>query len=163
MVASATLALAGCGREDADGRAAPTDARGAGTESDTDSVEPDVRLLDELLADVDATAALVASLVQREQRLAGRLAPLTELHRTHRAALAEAAPDERPDQADGERLPRGRAAALDAVRLREVALQTRLAEGAVAAESGTFARMLASMSAAVGQQLTTTLPEGGSA
>ena len=37
----------------------------------------------------------------------------------------------------------------------EEALQSRLVEACVAAESGTFARMLASMSAAVGQQLRT--------
>jgi hypothetical protein len=140
------VALSGCGR------AAP-EGRSAGAPSADE--DPDTVLLEAVLAQVDATTALVATLRRRERGLRQPLAAVAATHDAHRTRLAAAAP-QRPGTADptGD-LPRGRAAALDVVRRQEQALQQRLADAAVEAQSGSFARMLASMAAGIAQHLTT--------
>lgn len=80
--------------------------------------------------------------------LSGALVPLLTLHDSHLALLgADTAAAGHPT------VPGRSAAALARVRARERQLQEQLAALALEAVSGTFARALASMSAAVAQQL----------
>ncbi len=75
---------------------------------------------------------------------AGGFPDLAQLHKTHIEALDGTPPTSSPGHAS-----------TSAVRRRERALQADLVEAAMAAESGALARLLASMSAAVSQQLVT--------
>jgi hypothetical protein len=102
----------------------------------TPSADPDTALVDGVLTDLRAAA--------RAASRAG-LTGWAALHRVHIEAL----------QGDPPRMAAGAAQGVDpaAVLRREQQLQQRLVEAAVAAESGVLARLLASMSAAVGQRL----------
>ncbi|GAA4690053.1 hypothetical protein [Nocardioides conyzicola] len=101
-------------------------ARPAGPASADD---PDGSLVDEVVARITATAAL-----------AGRVPGLVAMHTAHLDAL------------DAEPPVPGRAA-LPRLRRSEQQLQRFLVGAAMTAESGQLARLLASMSAAVSQQL----------
>jgi hypothetical protein len=76
---------------------------------------------------------------------------LRDLQRTHRAHLAELA--DSPARSRRIRVEGDDAAALRRVRTTEQQLQRRLAETAVDAQSGPLAALLASMAAAIAQQL----------
>jgi hypothetical protein len=126
------------------------------TEVPTEPAEedPDVSLLREQLAGIVETAALVTATSRRHRPLRRQLRALQEMHAAHRDVLGEAAADgtAEPSGARG-RVPRRKGQALAAVRGREEQLAAALERGAVAAESGSFARALASMSASVTQHL----------
>lgn len=128
------------------------------TVTGTPDEDPDVVLLRRQVAEIDATAALVATTVRRHRSLADVLRPVARMHAAHRALLADADAADAAEQAPGRdgrrpRVPRRAEQALDAVRRREGRLADGLADAAVAAESGSFARALASMSASVSQHL----------
>lgn len=116
---------------------------------DTDA---DTGLLTAALDAIDEVVVLLTTVRRREASLRASLTPLVRLHEAHRALLTEAAPDQHPPKVSRARLPR-RGSARAAVVEREHALAAHLAEAAVAAESGTFARVLASMSAGIGQHV----------
>jgi hypothetical protein len=78
-----------------------------------------------------------------------QLAELAKVHRAHLEALGSS---ERPDR-PGPRRAADADAALALVQRREQRLRGLLADRAVEAQSGRLARLLASMSAAVAQQL----------
>ncbi|MFC7494855.1 MULTISPECIES: hypothetical protein [unclassified Nocardioides] len=115
--AGGVLAASACGQ---DGAAPPVPA----TDGDPDEV-----LVDEVVAQVTATAALT-----------GREPALTEMHTAHLAALEAEAPT-------------AAAASRKQLRRAERDLQEFLVDAAMRAESGPLARLLASMSASVAQHL----------
>lgn len=109
----------------------------------------DELLVEEVVARIGATAALVGGALDGFPGLVPQRRALARLHAAHLAAL-DASPTEGGAPAPA---PRTRAEALRLVRRRESALQRFLVGASVAAESGALARLLASMSAAVAQRL----------
>lgn len=93
--------------------------------------------------------------LRRYPQLHARVQPLLDLHRTHLASLEHAIPKEagRPGRFHtyvAARTPKRALRRLTAV---ETALQSAMAQQAMAALNGELALLLASMSAAVGQRL----------
>lgn len=115
----------------------------------------DVLTLEAAHAEVLATAALLDAIAQRHRRLAPALEPLVRVHRAHADVLAGAAPEDPPTRPPSGRSPRTAAKALALVRSTEESTQNRLEGWALDARSGTFARLLGSMAAAIGQQYST--------
>lgn len=95
---------------------------------------------------------LVARVAARHRGLAGALADVTLMHQAHADLLAEAG--EASEEIAPRPVPGRSATALALVLTEERGLQRTLAESAGGAASGSFARALASMSAAVAQQRT---------
>lgn len=129
-----------------------------GPDEEIDGSTEDERAADDATVTAAATAiatvrGLVAATSERHIGLAGALAPLLAVHEAHLALLATDASARTPG-----RVGARSAAALARVRRAETDLQARLAALAGTATSGSFARALASMSAAVAQQLVV-LPE----
>ena len=138
----AGIGATGC---DADARREGSPARAPTSEQP--AADPDSALVDAVVAEVAEVAGVVAGAARARRALSDELATWRRLHLAHLAAL-EAEADERPTRV------RGSAAELRSlVRRREAALQRWLADGAVAARSGPLASLLATMSAAVAQQL----------
>jgi hypothetical protein len=142
--------LAGCdlgdpGSDDPDSAPAPS----SGAE------DPDAGLVDDVVDEVSATLLLVETLRRRHNSLRRSLGGLARVHEAHLKVLGS-------NGRSGRRPPRtGSAAeALAVLRTRELRHQRLLADRAVAAQSGRLARLLASMSAAVAQQLTVLAEEG---
>lgn len=134
---------------------APSGSLGA-----TPAEDPDAALVDAVLAELGELSALVAA-ATRFAPLRASMRALAGLHAAHREALeGEPATGRSPEAFPGP------AEALRRVRVREQQAQRRLADWAVAAESGALARLLASMSAGVAQQLAVlpaVLPAGAGA
>jgi hypothetical protein len=139
-------ALAGCDLGGSGSDSAPTPPAG--------TADPDAELLVAVQDDIAATAMLVDALGRRHGSIRRPLADLARVHGAHLEVLGSREPT-------GERPPRTRSAedALALLRTRELRHQRLLADHALAARSGRLARLLASMSAAIAQQLTL-LPEG---
>jgi hypothetical protein len=119
----------------------------SGTPAATPTEDPDAALVDRVLAELGEVSALVSD-AARFAPLRASMRTLGELHAAHRDALAGGPVTGRSPAAFA-----GAAQALRRVRAREQQTQRRLADWAVAAESGALARLLASMSAGVAQQL----------
>jgi hypothetical protein len=117
--------------------------------------DPDSGLVEQVGEDVAATLLLIESLRRRHASLRGPLGELARVHEAHLEVLGSR-------RRSGRRPPRTNSAAqaLTTLSTREKRHQRFLADRAVAAQSGRLARLLASMSAAVAQQLTL-LPEEG--
>ncbi len=133
------VAVGGCDLEDLDPRSEPAPV------TPTTSAPPedaDVDLVEAVVTDLSAALG-AASALRGADRATGRA--FTRLHRRHLTEL---------DAAD-EVITAGGPDRLAAVLRTERRLQRRLAEAAVAAESGELAAVLASMSAAVAQLLAT--------
>lgn len=120
--------------------------------------DADLLTLEAAYAEVLATAALLDSVAQRHQRLATTLQPLIRVHQAHADALAGAAPQDPTPTTPTSRSPRQISRALALVRSTEETTQSRLSGWALDARSGTFARLLASMSVAIAQH-SSTLPD----
>jgi hypothetical protein len=105
------------------------------TSTPTPTADPDTDLVATVLEELEGAYQLT---------VAGGFPALTAMHAAHIEALDGTAPT-----------PSAARATPGAVRRNEKRVQALLVESAVAAESGTLARLLASMSAAVSQQLTT--------
>jgi hypothetical protein len=132
--------LAGCDLGSDDPGSAPTPA--------ADPDDPDTGLVAEVVDDLVATLGIVEAVRHRQRSLRRQLGELAQVHRAHLEALGS---NERPDR-PGPRTA-GADAALALVRRREQRHQRLLADRAAQAQSGRLARLLASMSAAVAQQL----------
>jgi hypothetical protein len=137
-------------------------------------VDPDVLLAATVLADEQRLLELVDATLARFPRLTDVLTPTRDAHAAHVALLEEAAPDEPlpsaspteapstpsttstpGSEADGEtQVPRDRRRALREVARSEDDLALVDKRSAFAAESGAFARVLASMAASAAQQAT---------
>lgn len=130
LLAGAAIALAGCDLLPA-----------------TDPAEPPAPTADELLVGSVAAAVLTARDLAASRP--GGL-PYAALHEAHLAALGRPVTSTSPVSPASTPTPMPAQADLVAT---EQALQTTLVEAAVGAEDGELARLLASMSAAVAQQL----------
>ena len=118
-------------------------------------LSPDVAAAVKAVTDLRARQADLAEVVGDFPGLTGRLAPLRSMHQAHLAVLEPAVPDgvdtsPRPSLGPA---PVNAAQALARTRTEETGHRALLVDLAVAAESGPFARLLGSMSAAVSQQL----------
>jgi hypothetical protein len=123
-------------------------------------VDPDVALLEEVSRATSEVVALYEGVIEQHRSLRGDLRPLLVAHREHVQALGQAAP---PEEAGNDRTRRGSATAQtphvprrpgQAVRrLQSTERDTsdRLLEATRQAQSGGFARLLASMSASSAQ------------
>ena len=100
--------------------------------------DPDADLVDEAVARISATAAVAAQVPQ-----------LVAMHTAHLAALEADTATASPSGS-----PSGPPTTRADVRRAERDLKTYLVDASLRAESGPLARLLASMSAAVSQQLT---------
>lgn len=118
---------------------------GSGASPDAD---PDESLVDEVRTEIAATAAVVLAAGRGRPSVSRRVGDYRRLHDRHLAALPGETGRVRRVQVAGDE-----AGALGRVTAAENRLQRRLADAAVAAESGPLAALLASMSAAVAQLL----------
>lgn len=141
----AGLSAAGC---DATTSGTKPVAPTSGTPATDPPEDPDRALVDDVRRQVGEVAALVRATVDRRPGLAAELRGLDRLHRRHLAALPGAGQPPTSPRAHG-----GAVELRSRVRAREASLQRSLADAAVAARSGPLAALLASMSAAVAQQL----------
>ena len=153
LAAAPLAALTGCRWGPADDASPAPTPTGSATPADDDTA-----IAADALQATTYVAALVAEVAARHRGLAGPLADVTLMHEAHADLLAEAG-----EPADGPTpppIPATSRRALALVLTEERNLQRALADGAGRAASGTFARALASMSAAVAQQRTVlaTLP-----
>ena len=121
------------------------------------SPSPDVAVATTALAAVRAMVDALRATVTSFPATRGDLAPLLSMHRAHVATLVDAVPGGATPSTSAPTyaVPGGRPAALRELRRREGQLQARLGELAVQAQSGEFARLLASMGAGTGQRLAT--------
>ena len=134
--------LAGCDLGSDDPSSTPAPAKGQD--------DPDAALVSDVVDDLVATLTLVESVRHRHGSLRRQLGELAKVHRAHLEALGSTGrPDRRGPKAAGATAD----AALALVRRREQRHQRFMADRAVDAQSGRLARLLASMSAAVAQQL----------
>lgn len=134
------------------------DASGGTATTPPREVSPDVALAVSAVERIGRVADLLDRTVAHHRRLRHPLAGLAALHAAHLRLLRQAVPDDQEQQPGaGTRRPRGAPhdahAALRSVLHAERSLRPQLEGLAVRAESGEFARLLAAMSAAVGQQL----------
>lgn len=141
------LALAACDLDPRSGDAEPDDAEAP--------ADPDLTALADTVAATAEVAALVAATTSAHPDLGARLTGFGDLHVVHQEALAGAV-DDLPEATAAPTppvVPTARPQALAAVRRAESTFAKQLAGRAQRAESGTFARLLAVMSAAVQQEL----------
>jgi hypothetical protein len=139
------LVAAGCTAESSDDPTTPS----------TTSVPPvdaDQALVDDVVAALAALHGYVDALAREVPALRPALRPFRRLHAAHLEALDGPVQDRAHDRAATPTAGDPAAAARELVR-REQQLQRRLATASVRAESGTLAKLLASMSAAVAQHL----------
>jgi hypothetical protein len=141
--------LSACDLDDLDPRGDdPTPAATTGA-----PIDEDQSLVDDVVAELLRMAALVAQAQARFPGLRRSTAPWRRLHAAHLEALGGG---QAATRAAGR--PTTAAATLRELRTQEAQLQRRLADWSVAAGSGALARLLASMSAAVAQQLAAPAP-----
>ena len=140
-------------------------APGAGTPlatAERSDEQVDADLLDRVVADTTTAESLLAATVVQHPGLAGALGGLQAMHAAHRELLAASLDGDPTGAVLVPPVPGRSRRALAGVRRHENQLQRQLAELALDARSGQFARILASMAAAVGQQ-TSALPRPGQA
>jgi hypothetical protein len=145
------VACAGCTRQSETPPAAPVR---------TSEEDPDVALVTGVLTAEQAVLDLVESVLQRHQGLRTLLTSTREVHRAHIELLAAAVPEggtaspspASPPPSPAVPVPTRPARALAAVVRAEDDLCLVDKRSAFAAESGGFARILASMGAAAAQQ-----------
>ena len=115
------------------------------------TVTPDVRTATAALAAVRATHAAVRATAQRFPAAAGSLAGLAAMHAAHERSLVDAVPEQarKASPATPYAVPRRRTAALTRLQANEAHLHDTLQALADRAESGDFARLLASMAAGI--------------
>lgn len=137
-------------------------------------VDPDVAVAAEALADQRAMVELIEATQRRHRGLGELLAPALATHQAHMRMLKDAVPDDVPvspsgspsasaspsasgspqpgPHVPGPHVPRDQARALGRVVRAEQELRTSTKRLAFKAESGAFARVLGSMTAAAAQQ-----------
>lgn len=157
--AAALVALTAC---EADGGTPRRPATPSGTAPDGShaATDPDLTLVEDVVAEVTAALALVEAARGRGRTLSRRLAGLADTHRAHLDLLDAGTT---PPPADDPSLRGGAGAVVRRVAERERVLQRRLTGRAVAAESGQLAALLAAIVAAVAQQVALLEAPGGAA
>jgi hypothetical protein len=124
------------------------------------AADPDIAVAAEALAGERAVLDAVTATSTRHPDLAAALTPVMAAHEAHVTLLAAAAPDENPSASATAgpsdvppfRVPAKVAAAVRRLAMLELELSTEAKRHAFAAESGAFARLLASMAASAAQQ-----------
>jgi hypothetical protein len=124
---------------------------------------PDVAVATTALAEIKILSSAVATTAKRFPATRPQLNGLTRLHRAHEASLADAVPKGADTSGSSTApapyvVPRQRDAALRSLRAREQQLHDTLDGLALRAQSGEFARLLASMGAGIGQRLAVLAP-----
>lgn len=116
---------------------------------------PDVAVATRALAEIKAVRVAVTRTVSRYPAARPGLIPLVSMHQAHEKSLADAVPERArpPSKPAPYAVPRRRAAALKRLATREQGLHATIDALALRAQSGDFARLLASMGAAVDQRL----------
>lgn len=116
---------------------------------------PDVAVATRAVAEITAIRSAVVATLRRYPSSRSRLTALLAMHRAHEASLVDAVPDRaRSSSAPAPYVvPRRREAALSQLTAKERQLHVTLDRLALRAQSGDFARLLASMGAAVTQHL----------
>jgi hypothetical protein len=147
-VGMAALLVSGCSVEN------PTSADKAPRPSS--ELAPDVMVAVRALAEIRAVRVAVSSTVSRYPPVRPNLVPIVQMHRAHEASLVDAVPDRARAAASPAPyvVPRKRAVAMRKLGAREQRLHDTLAVLSLRAESGDFARLLASMGAGINQRLT---------
>lgn len=143
------LPLAGCALND------PLDRRRTPAAEAVPALAPDVGVAVEAVARIRAVEAALSATTQRHAGMAAALAGLAAMHTAHVDALEEAVPD-RVDTGSSQApttVPDSPVEARRALVAAERRLHDELTELAMRAQSGLFARLLASMVAAISQQL----------
>jgi hypothetical protein len=152
-------ALVGCTSGDGDDPAEVIDGQSGAKD---DSRDPDIEVAALALSSQRATIGLLQSTARRHRQLARTLSSVTAAHQAHADLLAEAVPDDRPaastpspagTSADRFSVPRSIEKALTRLVTAEDGLSTVLKRQAFEAQSGQFARLLASMAAASAQHV----------
>lgn len=152
--AAAAAVATGCTSSD-DSR--PSATRTA-SPSHSPGTDPDVKIAATALAKERAMLERVSATARRHPRLAATLDGTRAAHRAHVALLTKAVPDDTPYRSPSPRagssvrVPRKPVPALSALAAAERRLGDAGARSSLAARSGPFARLLASMSAAASQQ-----------
>jgi hypothetical protein len=151
------LALAGCSGDDSGGDSGDSGDSGIGKNPprDTSELAPDVAVATAALERIRATRAAVDATSTRHPVLGRELADVTEMHAAHEESLVDAVPERaRPDSPPATyTVPPRRRVAARRLAVAETELHAALDELALRAESGDFARLLASMGAGIAQQL----------
>ena len=116
---------------------------------------PDVAVATSALAEIRAVRSAVDKTLARFPESRPRLVPFGQMHRAHEKSLADAVPARAQPAATPAPyvVPRKRDVALTGLATREQRLHDTLDALALRAQSGDFARLLASMGAAVSQRL----------
>lgn len=116
---------------------------------------PDVAVATSALSEIRAVHSAVSGTLSRFPAARSQLARLSTMHQVHERSLADAVPDRASTSAAPApyAVARSRDVALRNLATREQRLHDTLDGLALRAQSGDFARLLASMGAAVSQQL----------
>lgn len=145
--AGAGLVLAGC--------SVANPARRERRPATTAELAPDVAVAARALSEIRAVRTAVLRTQARFPATRAQLGPVAGMHVAHERTLVDAVPA-RTDTSTTPApyaVPRRRATALRDLATREQQLHDALDDLALRAQSGDFARLLASMGAALGQQL----------
>lgn len=159
LVALGGAVVAGC---TATGDSRPASARRTPAPTRRSGVNPDVTLAAAVLHDERAMLDRLVATVHAHPTLAGPLAGARAAHRAHVSLLTKAVPDDEPSTSPsagptpaGRRRPKvppKPVPALTALAQAEQRLSRAGGRSSLAARSGAFARVLASMAAAAAQQ-----------
>ena len=125
------------------------------TPKPTADLAPDVAVASRALTEITAVREAAARTLSRHPGTRPALAPVVRMHRAHETSLADAVPRQaRPTATPAPyAVPRRREVALQRLASRERRLHRTLDTLALRAQSGDFARLLASMGTAVDQRL----------
>jgi hypothetical protein len=145
---AAAVALAGCSNDPEPGSREPATPAG---------LAPDVAVATRALAEIVAVREAVNGTLRRFPVARSTIGSLLALHTAHEATLVDAVPDRaRPSTKPAPYVvPRRLEKALSTLAAREQRLHDTLDGLALRAQSGQFARLLASMGASIHQRLAT--------
>ena len=148
LVGIGGLALTACSDDAEPGTREPASPAG---------LAPDVAVATQALTEIRAVREAVVATLARFPDTRSTIGPLVPMHRAHEATLVDAVPDRaRPSTAPTPyAVPGRREKALAKIAAREQRLHDTLDGLALRAQSGQFARLLASMGTAVHQRLAT--------
>jgi hypothetical protein len=122
---------------------------------ETAAVSPDVTVAIQAVAVIRAAHSAATTTLQRHPALRPRLTALLDMHQAHLDALADAVPDASPATPGASRfvVPADPQVALHTIVVLETGAQSTITGLALRAQSGAFARLLASITAATAQRL----------
>ncbi|MGI9155884.1 MAG: hypothetical protein ACR2FG_04510 [Marmoricola sp.] len=127
----------------------------ASTKPGSEGVSPDVQIVVGLVGAMRRSVTLLEDTRAQHPKLAAQVTPLLAVQRRHLAVLRQAAPADSlsAGRSSTPTVPARAARAMDQVLRTTEALRTTCYSSAAAAESGTFARLLAGMGAGLSQRL----------